>query len=164
MSSSSKKNIFCNSCTIPGWVCRHKSCKFAHTIDEIQPIACKYRDCIYKWSAGRNRCKFIHNETIEGYANRLRFQPGQSIRGNTIIERKIDHVETLIYELHDELLYLHKLEARQDEKRREEMKHDWISEHMLDDEYKLLSHSEMEDEYRDWYNDVCKYGRKEDTH
>lgn len=159
-----EKNIFCKSCTVPGWVCKRKSCKFAHTIDEICPKKCRYRDCLYKWSPGSDRCHFIHNESIQDYARRLRFRPDgwEARSGDTRVERKIYNVEILIVELHEELLYLHKLQARQDETNREEMKRDWISEHMLDDEYKSFSYSEMEDEYRDWYNDVCKYGRKDD--
>jgi hypothetical protein len=69
-----KNMVFCKSCTIPGWRCRGK-CKYAHSIKEVNPIACKrFPVCRCRWREKPRRCSFIHkDESKEQYAERMGF-------------------------------------------------------------------------------------------
>lgn len=73
--TSHKKNIsvFCKSCTVTKAKCHFKKkCKFAHTIDAITPIVCKYGDaCVWR----ELTCNKIHvDETKDEYAFRVGFK------------------------------------------------------------------------------------------
>jgi len=73
MSSSVIKYItFCRSKT-GGKACIGKGrCTFAHSIDEVNPLPCRYQEqCRYMWSDGR-KCEYIHEgESKKTYAFRL---------------------------------------------------------------------------------------------
>jgi hypothetical protein len=74
MTIPSKKNIsvFCKSCTVVKAKCQlKKKCKFAHTLESITPLVCKYGDdCVWR----ELTCNKIHEgETKDEYGFRVGF-------------------------------------------------------------------------------------------
>ena len=90
MQSSNNKNMFCRSvtgkgaCTARGGVCR-----FAHTIDEIFPVLCKYGDKCNRHKNSPQSCMFVHpDQNINDYANARGF-----IGNVTVRVKKVPSVE-----------------------------------------------------------------------
>ena len=70
MQSSNNKNMFCRSvtgkgaCTARGGVCR-----YAHTLDELFPVLCRYGDKCARHKDYPRSCKFVHpDQDIFEYA------------------------------------------------------------------------------------------------
>ena len=87
------KSVFCRSVTGEGeCLAVGGRCRFAHTIEELRPRLCKYRDRCNKHKDHPKTCKFVHpDEDIYDYAITHGFYGNiTKQRGNTIIFNSID--------------------------------------------------------------------------
>ena len=90
-------SVFCKSCTIPNTKCHlKKKCKFAHTIDEITPVVCKYGDgCVWR----ELTCIKIHDgETKNEYASRVGFKTKGGSK-HTIHTDSVVHTRMIVKKL-----------------------------------------------------------------
>ena len=63
---SSKKTRMCSSLQL-GQPCKHNICNFAHTLEELSPIECSFKD-----NCKKNLCKFFHpSENKSDYCKRI---------------------------------------------------------------------------------------------
>jgi hypothetical protein len=93
------KSVFCRSVTGEGGcLAVGGRCRFAHTINELRPRLCKYRDRCNKHKDHPKTCKFVHpDEDIYDYAITHGFYGNiTNQRGNTTVFNNSDEFNHII--------------------------------------------------------------------